>query len=217
MISGIRCSHSTHLVTVRYLLVRQASRSFFGRTNDNTSSDPDMNRRHYERKLIHLPQEQLYDIIADVDNYQKFVPWCINSVVTKRTDNTMRADLTVGFNVFNETYTSDIVMERPNFVTASSKDSNLFRYLRTEWKFSPANRAKSTWVSFQVDFMFKSSLYNDVSKLFLKEVTSKMVQAFEKRSMELARQNEQKRQHHSSTSQRTTSRAAIESSWRTIN
>lgn len=145
-------------------------------------------KRHNERKLISQPINILYDVVSDVDNYQHFVPWCKQSAVIRRKDKThITAELEVGFSLFSEKYSSEIELNEPFSVVAVSKETKLFEYLRTEWKFSPSsNNANFTWVTFQVDFQFKSSLYNEVSNLFLKEVINKMVHAFEDRCLSIS-------------------------------
>lgn len=93
----------------------------------------------------------------------------------------MTAELEVGFNIFAEKYTSKIEVLEPTFVSAVSTQTNLFEYLRTEWKFTPASDPSATWVTFQLEFKFKSAMYNELSRLFLQEVIAKMVKAFEQR------------------------------------
>jgi len=151
-------------------------------------------KRHNERKLISQPINILYEVVSDVDNYQQFVPWCKQSAVIIRKDKKhITAELDVGFSLFSEKYSSEIELNEPYSVVAISKETKLFEYLRTEWKFSPStNNSNYTWVTFQVDFQFKSSLYNEVSNLFLKEVINKMVHAFEDRCMSLSERKLQK-------------------------
>lgn len=93
----------------------------------------------------------------------------------------MDAELKVGFGYLNEKYMSKVTMQRPLVVTAISTQTNLFEYLKTEWKFSPARDPSSTWVTFQIDFKFKSSIYNNLCDVFMTEVVDKMVRAFEQR------------------------------------
>ena len=76
-------------------------------------------------------------------------------------------------------------MRHPEFISAIARDTTLFDHLLTEWKFSPAADPKCSWVTFHVEFKFKSDLYNHVSELFLKEVVSVMVKAFEKRCRQI--------------------------------
>ena len=138
-------------------------------------------KKHFERKLITQPIDTLYEVVSDVDRYKEFVPWCKNSKVVSKTGKSMTAELEVGFNIFSEKYISKVEVSAPNYVSAESTQTNLFEYLRTEWKFTPANDPNTTWVTFQVDFKFKSPIYNDLSRLFLQEVVTKMVKAFENR------------------------------------
>jgi len=138
-------------------------------------------RKHFERKLIKQPAAILYNVVSDVRRYNEFVPWCKRSQVLQTASNGMTAELEVGFNIFTEHYISNVTVDEPNQVNAVSTDTILFEYLKTEWKFTPASDPSSTWVTFQVDFQFKSSLYNEVAKLFMTEVVGQMVQAFENR------------------------------------
>jgi ribosome-associated toxin RatA of RatAB toxin-antitoxin module len=138
-------------------------------------------KRHYERKLIRVPINILFGVVSDVDKYHEFVPWCRKSKVISKQNNHMTAELEVGFNMFNERYVSKVEVSQPTLVAAVSTETALFNYLKTEWKFTPASDPESTWVTFQVNFQFKSSLYNEISQLFMQEVIAKMVMAFENR------------------------------------
>mmetsp|Transcript_2294 Transcript_2294/g.3617 ORF Transcript_2294/g.3617 Transcript_2294/m.3617 type:complete len:200 (+) Transcript_2294:127-726(+) len=160
-------------------VTRKRVASIFTNQGITIRSNSSTGRRHYERKLFDHPVDVLFDVVSDVDRYQEFVPWCQNSRVLTKIDNKMTAELVVGFNVFSESYVSNIEVKEPSLITAVSADTLLFQHLHTEWKFVPANNPSKTWVSLQVDFEFKSSLYNGVAKTFLREVIGKMVPAFE--------------------------------------
>lgn len=48
-------------------------------------------------------QQQLFDVVAEVERYKEFVPWCQRSVVTDKTNaNELYAELEVGFRMFVE-------------------------------------------------------------------------------------------------------------------
>jgi ribosome-associated toxin RatA of RatAB toxin-antitoxin module len=140
-------------------------------------------RTHEERRLLKYSNVQLYNVVADVSKYREFVPWCRDSVVTRSDANAVSADLTVGFDVFTEKYTSHVQLQPYSSIIATSKDTKLLEHLHTEWKFAPSasNPLSSCWVTFRVEFQFKSSLYSHISDLFMREVTNNMVKAFEGR------------------------------------
>lgn len=46
---------------------------------------------------------QMYDVVSAVEHYKEFVPWCERStVLARRGDDYMEAELEVGFKVFVE-------------------------------------------------------------------------------------------------------------------
>jgi hypothetical protein len=60
-------------------------------------------KRYTERRLIGFSPQQMYGVVADVKNYYQFVPWCQKStVLSRRGDTYLEAELEVGFQVFVE-------------------------------------------------------------------------------------------------------------------
>lgn len=138
---------------------------------------------HRERRLVKFPARHVFAVVANVDDYRHFVPWCIDSKVRTRdaSGNVMLADLAAGFQLFSERYTSRVVLRPWTSVIAEASDTQLFRKLRNEWSFAPGTAPASCWLSFKVDFEFRSVLYAHVSGLFMDEVVTRMVAAFERR------------------------------------
>ena len=60
--------------------LRTSQRGFLGSSRRAARTAPKV---HHERRLVRYKPEQFYSIVADVDNYSKFVPWCQSSTVTK--------------------------------------------------------------------------------------------------------------------------------------
>lgn len=57
-------------------------------------------RKHTEKREVSYSPEQFFAVVADVDSYKKFVPFCVDSkVVRRQNENTMDADMSVGFKV----------------------------------------------------------------------------------------------------------------------
>lgn len=47
----------------------------------------------------------MFKVVADVEKYHEFVPWCVKSVIKKKNGtNYLEAELEVGFQVFVERY-----------------------------------------------------------------------------------------------------------------
>lgn len=131
---------------------------------------------------------ELFSVVADVDSYQEFVPWCRQSYVTRKLGGgKYEADLVVGFQMFQERYTSVVTAEEPSLVHSEAADSQLFHHLVTRWEIRPGPSKSTSWVTFSVDFSFKHMLYAQTASLFFDQVVSKMIGAFDTRCRQIYR------------------------------
>ena len=55
-------------------------------------------------------------MVAGVDLYEDFVPWCQKSKVLWRTDDKMDAELEIGFKLFVERYISHVELKPPTLI-----------------------------------------------------------------------------------------------------
>jgi len=134
-----------------------------------------------EKRVVGYSPEQMFKVVADVDSYNKFVPYCRRSVVTLRKPNRLSANLMVGFQpFFNLTYTSHVTLIEPFLITAVCEDVKIFDHLKTVWKFSPTKDCdpKACMIDFAVSFSFLSSSHSMVARLFLDTIVRENVKAF---------------------------------------
>uniref|UniRef100_A0A8C9YB21 Si:ch73-141c7.1 n=1 Tax=Sander lucioperca TaxID=283035 RepID=A0A8C9YB21_SANLU len=127
-----------------------------------------------ECRTLGYTLEQMYNVVASVDQYQHFVPWCTKSRVTKgRNGNIWR-------------YTSEVTV-------AVCTDGSLFSHLETIWRFAPGanDQPDSCKVKFYVSFEFKSLLHSQLASVFFDEVVKQMVNAFESRAAVLYRNQQE--------------------------
>lgn len=134
---------------------------------------------HAETRLVPYTPVQLFDLVADVGRYPEFLPWCVGADVKESSETQLVADLTIGFKLFRETFTSRVALDRPVEVHVAYENGP-FRYLNNHWKFLAHERG--TMVDFYVDFEFRSRLLQAAIGVVFNEATRMMVNAFLRRA-----------------------------------
>jgi coenzyme Q-binding protein COQ10 len=132
-----------------------------------------------DRKIIPYTPEQMFDLVADVGSYPKFLPWCIGARVRSRDANELRADLTIGFGLIRESFGSIVALDRPRQIRVTY-ERGPFKYLQNQWDFSP--HPQGAQIDFFVDFEFRSALLQATIGMVFGEAVKQMVTAFLRRA-----------------------------------
>jgi coenzyme Q-binding protein COQ10 len=139
--------------------------------------------QHKETRHLPYTPQQLFNLVADVERYPEFLPWCKGARVLERTPDVITADLIIGYKMFQEKFTSQVTLNPPGAITVRYLDGPL-AHLKNEWRFTPAADGGCD-LFFDVDFDFQSSMLGMMMEMFFDKAIVKMVEAFETRAKEL--------------------------------
>lgn len=139
---------------------------------------------HAEKRPLPYTADQLFDLVADVEKYPEFLPWCVGARIRKRDGDVFFADLVIGFKMIRERYTSKVTLDRDAKRIDVVYTEGPFQYLNNHWAFIP-NADGTTTIDFFVDFEFKSKILQKVIGTLFNEAVKLMVGAFEKRANQL--------------------------------
>ena len=137
---------------------------------------------HAERRALPYTPAQMYALVADVERYPEFLPWCRAARITRRDGDVLYADLVIGFKMFRERFSSKITLSPPDSVHVDYIKGPM-RHLNNHWRFEP--HEKGCVIDFRVDFEFRSALLQSAIGLLFNEAVRRMVAAFEARAKAL--------------------------------
>jgi coenzyme Q-binding protein COQ10 len=135
---------------------------------------------HAEERDLPYSPEQLFALVADVEKYPEFLPWCLASRIRRREGNMLEADLVIGFKLVRERFTSRVTLTPPHRIDVAYTDGP-FRYLDNHWIFQPLPGGGCR-ISFFVDFEFRSRMLQKIIGVLFNEAVRRMVTAFESRA-----------------------------------
>lgn len=139
--------------------------------------------RYQERRTLPYTAKQMYDLVADVERYPEFLPWCIGARIFKRFDGEFWADLVIGFKMFRERFTSRVQLEPETRIDVDYVKGPL-KHLHNRWIFEDAGNGHCI-IDFEVDFEFKNALFEKLVGALFSDAVHRMVFAFEARAREL--------------------------------
>ena len=137
---------------------------------------------HAEQKVLPYTPEQLYALVADIERYPEFLPWCVGARVREREPDRIVADLIIGFKMFRERFTSRVNLDPPHRIDVAYAEGP-FKYLNNHWEFHRV--PGGCRIDFFVDFEFHSRILQRVIEMLFHEAVRRMVGAFEHRAEQL--------------------------------
>ena len=138
---------------------------------------------HAEKRDLPYTCEQMFDLVAAVDKYPEFLPWCLSSRIIKSEGDVFYADLVIGYKLVREKFTSKVVLDRPDSIRVEYLKGPL-KHLSNKWNFIPRAEGGCT-IDFYVDFEFRNAFFQSLMGVFFNEIVKRMVSAFEERARSL--------------------------------
>ena len=139
---------------------------------------------HTVERSVAVPYSSMdmYSLVADIDRYHEFLPWCTGSRILETKGEEVLGELHVGYGKLSAKFRTR------NRNQAGEKiemrlDSGPFHALEGNWTFTPAE--KGCRVSLELRFELAGELVNKaLDPLFTHEAET-LVEAFRKRAVKL--------------------------------
>jgi coenzyme Q-binding protein COQ10 len=135
-------------------------------------------KRFFERHVPHLP-ERMYGIVADLNDYPRFVPNCKAMEVRPdpaSPEDTRLARMTLFFGPITQAYTSRVVLDPVARTIKAKAVDGPFAYLDSVWSFEP--EGMGTRVRFEIDFKISNPLIAAVAEPAFAAKQEEIMRAF---------------------------------------
>ncbi len=142
-------------------------------------------RTHKETYNINANKEIIFDVIANIENYPTFLPWCIGARSTETYELSdiiiKRAELVIAFKSFRESFISDIQLNKKNWTINIQSNKRPFKSLKGQWIIQ--EKGNHCEVSFEIKFEFKSIILENIIGVVFFNAVKSIVKAFEEQCL----------------------------------
>ena len=139
------------------------------------------------KRLIECNKEQLVNLVLDIENYPKFIPYCLDAKIYEKLEERnlvfIIADLTIGKGPFKATYKSDVKFDKDTDTIQVTNIEGPLKYLDNKWFF--LEKGSSTEISFDIDFEIENKFLNIVMSKSFQYGLDKIADSFQKRANDL--------------------------------
>ena len=138
-------------------------------------------KSHRENYYINSKKEIIFNVIANIENYPSFLPWCVDARIidTKNISDIIiqKAELLISFKSFRERFISEVKLDKNNWTVNIVSNKKPFKILEGCWKI--IEKKENCEVSFEINFELKSVILEKIIGLVFFQSVRSIVKAFE--------------------------------------
>jgi ribosome-associated toxin RatA of RatAB toxin-antitoxin module len=122
----------------------------------------------------------MFDLVAKVEDYPKFLPWCNGVKIVERTEDNLTASLQINFHGVKQSFTTTNHNQRPTQMKMHLVDGP-FKMLEAVWSFKSL-RADACKIDFDMQYEFSSVILEQIVGPVFGMIANTMVDSFCKRA-----------------------------------
>lgn len=130
--------------------------------------------------LVPFSDAQMFDLVAGVEKYPEFMPWCGGSQIHERNEHGMRASITIALAGIRQTFTTANRHDYPRLIELSLVDGP-FSDLQGRWEFV-ALSDDACKVLFSLRYNFSSRALEKLVGPVFNRIASSFIDSFTKRA-----------------------------------
>jgi coenzyme Q-binding protein COQ10 len=143
-------------------------------------------RQFTAKRRVRHAAGKMFDLVADVEKFPQFVPFCRSMRGRKRGQDTrgrptVVCEMTIAYKVIQETFTTLVTLDRDEMQIVVEYLSGPFRRLENRWRFRPTGE-HACEVEFYLLYEFQSRTLGMLMGAMFEAVFRRFADAFEQRA-----------------------------------
>ncbi|PSB92015.1 type II toxin-antitoxin system RatA family toxin [Candidatus Pandoraea novymonadis] len=130
--------------------------------------------------IVHHPAEQMYNLVTNVADYPKFLPWCGGVEVRQQDETSMEASIIIDFKGLKHSFATHNKQVRPSLIKMYFVDGPFKRFYG-EWKFIELGN-DACKIEFLLHYEFSNFLLEKLIGPVFFYITNTLVDSFVKRA-----------------------------------
>jgi ribosome-associated toxin RatA of RatAB toxin-antitoxin module len=126
--------------------------------------------------LVGFTAQQMFSLVDKVEDYPKFLPWCAEASVSKRTEKITLATIRLNYRHFKQSFTTENTKHSPHLIELRLI-SGPFRHLEGSWRFIELGDAGCK-IEFRLRYEFSSKLLEKLLGPAFHHIASSFVNGF---------------------------------------
>lgn len=134
--------------------------------------------------LVPYSVEEMYVLVADIETYPQFLPWCRSTEVLFREDEEVKACIEIARGALNKSFTTINRLQK-NKMIEMRLIKGPFKHLQGYWRFDALKDNSACKISLDLDFEFESKIVAFAVGSVFNQIANSMVDAFCKQAVEV--------------------------------
>lgn len=133
--------------------------------------------------LVPYSAHEMYALVADIDSYGKFLPWCGGARILTRDEDTVTAAITIAYGGVHKSFTTVNRMQTDKMIEMRLVEGP-FKHLFGYWRFQALD-ARACKVSLDMEYEFSSAMLGLVMGPVFSRIANDLVDGFRRRAESL--------------------------------
>lgn len=138
----------------------------------------------HQNTIVPYTPSQMYQLVDEVERYAEFLPWCKESTLLSRTDDEVRASLTLSGGGFQKSFSTCNRLQKDKMIEIRLLDGP-FHHLEGFWQFEEAKDNAGCQIILNLEFEFSNKLIGLAFGPVFHQVATTLVGAFHKRAEQI--------------------------------